>query len=59
MTELFKSPFRIFQLRGGQNGQLLDTFLQELQQSGFAKITARRHIRTAEHLLHWAGRKGI
>ncbi len=59
MTEFFKSPFRIFQLRGGQDGQLLDTFLRELQQSGFAKITARRHIRTAEHLLHWARRKGI
>jgi integrase/recombinase XerD len=59
MTEFFKSPFRIFQLRGGQNGQLLDTFLRELQQSGFAKITVRRHIRTAEHLLYWARLKGI
>ena len=59
MTEFFKSTFRIFQLRGGQNGQLLDTFLRELQQSGFAKITVRRHIRTAEHLLYWARLKGI
>jgi integrase/recombinase XerD len=59
MTEFFKSPFRIFQLRGGQNGQLLDTFLRELQQSGFAKITVRRHIRTAEHLLYWARLSGI
>src|SRR5580658_6028722 len=59
MTEFFKSPLRIFQLRGGQNGQLLDTFLRELQQSGFAKITVRRHIRTAEHLLYWARLKGI
>lgn len=59
MTEFFKSPFRILQLRGGQDGQLLDTFLRELQQSGFAKITVRRHVRTAEHVLHWARRKGI
>lgn len=59
MTEFFKSPFRILQLRGGQDGRLLDVFIQELVQSGFAEITARRHIRAAEHLLYWAKRKGI
>ena len=59
MTEFFESQFRILQLRGGQNGRLLDVFTQELVQSGFAEITARRHIRAAEHLLYWAKRKGI
>lgn len=59
MTEYFESPFRILQLRGGQYGQLLDVFAQELRQSGFAVITARRHIRAAEHLLYWAKRKDI
>jgi integrase/recombinase XerD len=59
MTEFFKSPFRILQLRGGQDGRLLDAFIQELVQSGYAEITARRHIRAAEHLLYWAKRKGI
>ena len=59
MTEYFKSPFRILQLRGGQDGQLLDVFTEDLRQSGFAQITARRHIRAAEHLLYWANRKGI
>lgn len=59
MTEFFKSPFRILQLRGGQDGRLLDIFAQELVQSGFAEITARRHIRAAEHLLYWAKRKDI
>ena len=57
MTEFFESPFRILQLRGGQDGHLLDVFAQELRQSGFAKITARRHLRAAEHLLYWARRK--
>lgn len=52
MTEYFESPFRILQLRGGQYGQLLDVFAQELRQTGFAVITARRHIRAAEHLLY-------
>jgi len=59
MTEFFESQFRILQLRGGQGGRLLDVFTQELVQSGFAEITARRHIRDAEHLLYWAKRKGI
>ena len=59
MTEYFESRFRILQLRGGQDGPLLDVFAEELRQSGFAKITARRHIRAAEHLLYWAKRKGI
>jgi len=59
MTEYFESRFRILQLRGGQDGPLLDVFAEELRQSGFAKITARRHVRAAEHLLYWAKRKGI
>jgi site-specific recombinase XerD len=59
MTEFFESPFRILQLRSGQDGELLDVFAQQLRQSGFAKITARRHLRAAEHLLYWAKRKGV
>ena len=59
MTEFFESQFRILQLRGGQGGRLLDVFTQQLAHSGFAKITARRHIRAAEHLLYWAKRKSI
>jgi integrase/recombinase XerD len=59
MIEFFKSPFRIQQLRGGQDGHLLDIFTEDLRKSGFAQITARRHIRAAEHLLYWANRKGI
>ena len=43
--EFFKSPFRIQQLRGGQDGHLLDVFTENLRRSGFAQITARRHIR--------------
>ena len=59
MTEFFESRFRILQLRSGQHGPLLDTFVQELRELGFAKITARRHIRAAEHLLYWANLTGI
>jgi len=59
MSEFFRSPFRISQIRAGQHGPLLDGFIQELQQAGFAEVTARGHIRAAEHLLHWANRKAI
>jgi hypothetical protein len=59
MSEFFRSPFRIRQIRAGQHGPLLDGFIQELQQAGFAEVTARGHIRAAEHLLHWANRKVI
>lgn len=59
IRQFFKSPLRIQQLRAGQYGHLLDVFTEDLRQSGFAPITARRHIRAAEHLLYWANRSGI
>ncbi len=37
---------------------VLERFAQELCQAGYAEITARRHIRAAEHLIHWLERKG-
>lgn len=58
LTEFFESPLRIQELRNGPDGRLLEGFAQELCQAGYAEITARRHIRAAEHLIHWAGRKG-
>ena len=39
-------------------GRVLEGFAQELCQAGYAEITARRHIRAAEHLIHWLGRRG-
>ena len=58
LAEFFDSPFRIQELRDGPDGRLLEGFAQELCQAGYAEITARRHIRAAEHLIHWLGRKG-
>ena len=58
LQEFFESPFRIHELRDGPNGHLLEEFAQELCKAGYAEITARRHIRAAEHLIHWIGRKG-
>ena len=53
LEEFFESPFRIQELREGPDGRLLEGFAQELCKAGYAEITARRHIRAAEHLIHW------
>ena len=58
LAEFFDSPFRIQELRDGPDGRLLEGFARELCHAGYAEITARRHIRAAEHLIHWTGRKG-
>jgi integrase/recombinase XerD len=58
LSEFFESSSRIQELRAGPDGRLLEGFAQELCQAGYAEITARRHIRAAEHLIHWLGRKG-
>ena len=58
LTEYIKSPSRIQELRDGPDGSLFEAFAQELHQAGYAKITARRHLRAAEHLVHWTRLKG-
>jgi len=57
-SEFFESPSRIQELREGQDGHLLEGFAQELCQAGYARITARRHIRAAEHLIYWVSQQG-
>jgi hypothetical protein len=58
LSGFFESSSRIQELRAGPDGRVLEGFAQELCQAGYAEITARRHIRAAEHLIHWLGRKG-
>lgn len=58
LAEFFDSPSRIRKLRDGVEGRLLEGFACELCQAGYALITARRHIRAAEHLVHWARQDG-
>lgn len=57
LAKYFESSLRIQELRGGPDGHVLEGFAQQLCQAGYAEITARRHIRAAEHLIHWIGRK--
>jgi integrase/recombinase XerD len=58
LTEFFDSASRIRKLRDGFQGRLLEGFAQELCQADYALITARRHIRAAEHFIYWTGQEG-
>lgn len=55
----FNRPSRIKSLRDRPNGTLLEGFTKELCQEGYARITARRYIRAAEHFLCWRELEGI
>jgi len=59
LSEFFESPARIRALRNGPAGPMFDEFARALSRAGYAEITARRHLRAAEHLVYWATRKSI
>ena len=59
LSKYFVSPARISEIRNGPSGPLIEEFGQYLFQSGYAEITVRRHIRSAEHLIHWASRQDM
>lgn len=57
LARFFEAPARMRAIRSGPSGALLESFSNHLFQSGYANITARRHIRSAEHLVQWAIRR--
>lgn len=59
LANIFDSPLRIQALRDSPGGPFLEGFAEQLCQTGYAEITTRRHIRTAEHFIYWADREGI
>jgi integrase/recombinase XerD len=54
LSEYFEAPPRIRAIRSGPCGALLEGFANHLFRNGYARISARRHIRSAEHMIHWA-----
>lgn len=58
LSEFFDSAARIQSLRDGPAGALFERFAQALSQAGYGEITARRHLRAAEHFIYWAVRTG-
>jgi integrase/recombinase XerD len=59
LSAFFESPARIHELGGGPAGAFFEGFAHELSRGGYAEITARRHLRAAEHFIYWAERKGL
>ena len=59
LTDLFESAGRVQALRNGPGGTLLEAFAQALVRDRYAAITACRHLRAAEHFVHWADRIGL
>jgi hypothetical protein len=59
LSNFFSDSARMFAIREGPAGPLLEGFAGYLFRSGYSKISARRHIRSAEHIVHWAIRNGL
>lgn len=59
LSEFFGESARLYAILNGPSGPLLEDFAGYLFRSGYAKISARRHIRSAEHIVHWALRNGV
>jgi integrase/recombinase XerD len=59
LSDFFESTVRIRAIRSGPFGSSLESFASHLFQSGYANISARRHIRSAEHIIVWASRRRL
>jgi hypothetical protein len=59
LSELFDSPARIRAILGGSAGVHIEGFAEQLFQRGYSKISIRRHIRSAEHIVRWASRRSL
>ena len=59
LKQFFESPLRVQAIRNGPSGSLVESFAQDLWDAGYSKITARRHIRSADHFVYWADEEDI
>jgi site-specific recombinase XerD len=59
LSKYFIAPARVRAIRSGPHGALIEGFAERLYQRGYAEISARRHIRAAEHLMCWAIRQDL
>src|SRR5207244_6828040 len=59
LSDFFESRVRIRALRDSSAGALLEGLAQALSETGYATITARRHLRAAEHFIYWTHRQDI
>lgn len=59
LATLFDSAIRMDALRASPAGALLEGFAGVLSVAGYAQVTARRHLRAAEHFVWWAARRHL
>ena len=59
LVRYFRRPSRIEQLRSSTSGHLLEGFAKELSQGRYQWVAARKHIRAAEHFLHWIAHRNL
>lgn len=61
LSAFFDAPARISALRNGHGpfGPQLEAFAGHLFRCGYSRLSARRHLRAAEHFAHWAIRRGL
>ena len=55
----FARPSRIEELRTNPGGHLLEGFAKTLFQDRYQWVVARKHIRAAEHFLHWMAHRKL
>jgi hypothetical protein len=55
----FRRPSCIEQLRSCSGGHLLEGFANQLSQGRYQWVAARKHIRVAEHFLHWIANRKV
>ncbi len=59
LSQFFEAASRIRAILSGPSGALIEGFSKQLLEPGYSEISARHHIRSAEHLVPWASRRGL
>ena len=59
LSELFKCPVRLQELRSSHAGPSLEGFARQLCRIGYSTFTAKGHVRVAEHFAYWTDQEGI
>ena len=59
LSKYFEQSARLRAIRNGPSGKAIEGFSEQLFARGYSKITARHHIRSAEHMVRWAVRRGL
>jgi integrase/recombinase XerD len=59
LSHFFQAPARIREIRSNPAAALIEGFADYLFQNGYAAVSARRHIRAAEHIVRWATKRDL